>query len=98
MHTQGLGYRIVKIDQVKRARVNRNATRRLHFGKHLALGVIMRSRAQRRFIVGFTVISSPSLQSHRIRNRGSVLWVVLENAEAADRGHGAAYCRLRESH
>jgi hypothetical protein len=35
MHTQGLGYRIVKIDQVKRARVNRNATRRLHFRETL---------------------------------------------------------------
>jgi hypothetical protein len=54
MHSRDLGYRIVKIDQVKCARVNRNATRRLHFGKHFAaLGLIMRSRARRRFIIGF---------------------------------------------
>jgi hypothetical protein len=59
MQTQGLGYRIVKIDQVKRARVNRNATQRLHFGKHFAVDM------QRNIRLAKRDLAAPSLLNRR---------------------------------
>jgi hypothetical protein len=57
MHTQGLGYRIVKIDQLKRARVNRNATRRLHFGKHFAVDMQRNIRSAKRDLPALSLLN-----------------------------------------
>lgn len=57
MRTQGRGYRIIKIDQVKRARVNRNATRRLHLGKHFAVDMQRNIRLAKRDLPALSLLN-----------------------------------------
>lgn len=57
MRTQGLGYRIIKVDQVKRARVSRNATRCLHLGKHFAVDMQRNIRLAKRDLPALSLLN-----------------------------------------